>query len=100
MFKPKKYEFTITEDEESVTFYMQRKSLDETLEFSEQAQKQKDAKLMQRRLFSMFLVQADGTPLPKETIEEMMAGDSVVISRVSDFIMQKLNLKKADEKNA
>jgi hypothetical protein len=102
MFKPKKYEFTITEDDESVTFCMQRRSLDETLEFSEQAgkNKEKDARQMQRKLFSAFLVQPDGTPLSKETIEEMMQGDSVVMSRVSDFIMEKLNLKKAEEKNA
>ena len=97
MFKPKRFEFTITEDDESHVFYMQRRSLDDTLSFSEDATKNKDAKKMQRRLFRTFLVEENGEPLTDGKIEEMMAGDSVVISRISDFILTKLNLKKETE---
>jgi hypothetical protein len=99
MFKPKINELVLTDGDESQTFYIRGASLKEQLEAADQANSKESKVQSTKRLLSRFLVNADGSAVSKEFIEDVMSMDALMSDQLSEAILARVVPKKDDEKN-
>lgn len=99
MFKPKIKELVLTDGEETQTFYIRGASLKEQLEAADLGVNAKESRIeATKRMLTRFLVNADGSAVSKEFVDEVMDMDALMSDQLSEAILARVVPKKDDEK--
>lgn len=99
MFKPKiqKREYTDAEAGETFEFYVRRASLREVVKYDKTKIKDLDGEGNLREMFSSYVVNADGTPIPAAKVEEMIDFEIVAGTAISRMVAEAAGLTAAAE---